>query len=418
MELFNKKTESPLADRVRPQTLNNLVGQKHLVGKDGPIKKIISKGEIQSMIFWGPSGTGKTTMARIIAKTKNYRFVSFSAVLAGVNDIKRVAKEAEFYKTQNKRTVLFIDEIHRFNKAQQDAFLPWVENGTIILIGATTENPSFEIISPLLSRTTVYIFKRLDEKEIIKIIDRALKLEQGLLKYNPEIEKSTKEYLAKLADGDARIALNILEFAILTTSSKNGKRKISLDTIKNAIKECPLIYDKKGEEHYNLISAFIKSLRGSDPNAGLYYLARMVEAGEDPLFIVRRMVIFASEDIGNADPQALVVATSCKSAIELVGMPEGFLPLAQTVIYLATAPKSNTSLVAYKNALEDVKRYGSLPVPLHLRNPETKLMRDIGYGKEYKYPHNHTGHWVKEIYLPEKLKGHKYYVPSDKETND
>ncbi|MDI6839634.1 MAG: replication-associated recombination protein A [bacterium] len=415
MNLFEKfqSVGSPLADRVRPQTLTEFVGQSHLVGPNGPIRKAIERGEIPSMVFWGPPGSGKTTLARIIAKLRDYRFVSFSAVLSGIDDVRRVSREAKLYRGQGKRTILFIDEIHRFNKAQQDAFLPYVEDGTIILIGATTENPSFELIPPLLSRTTVYIFKKLSEHEIIKIINRAIKLDEGLKEHNLEIKESTKEYLSRVADGDTRVALNILEFVALTTAPKNGKKNVTLSAIKRAIQECPLLYDKKGEEHYNLISAFIKSLRGSDPDAALYWLARMIESGEDPIFIVRRLVIFASEDIGNADPQALVVATSCKSAIELVGMPEGFLPLAQSTIYLATAPKSNTALIAYRHALEDVKKYGSLPVPLHLRNPVTKLMRNIGYGKGYKYPHSYKNHWVKESYLPEKLKGSKYYTPGD-----
>ncbi|MCK4307686.1 replication-associated recombination protein A [candidate division WOR-3 bacterium] len=418
MELFEQKNQkTPLADRIRPQSLEDFVGQEALVGKDGPIRQAIKAGEIQSMIFWGPPGTGKTTLAHIIAKIKDYKFISFSAVLSGVNDVRRVIKEAKFYRAQGKRTILFVDEIHRFNKAQQDAFLHCVEDGTIILIGATTENPSFAVISPLLSRTTTYVFKSLGEQGILKIIDRALELKQGLLEYHPQIDKATKEYLARVTDGDARVALNILEFATLTAPLKNGKREITLSAIKKAIQESPLLYDKKGEEHYNLISAFIKSMRGSDPDASLYWLARMIESGEDPLFIVRRMVIFAAEDIGNADPQALVLTTSCKSAIELVGMPEGFLPLSQTVAYLATAPKSNTALTSYKEALKDVKEHGSLPVPLHLRNPVTPLMRKIGYGKEYKYPHNHKGIQLnaptQENYLPEKLKGSKYYTPSD-----
>ena len=431
MSLFEQKNQTPvpvstpLAERIRPQTLDEFVGQDELVGQDGPIRKAIEVGEIQSMIFWGPPGSGKTTLARLIAKVKDYKFIGFSAVLSGVDEVRRIIKEATLYRAQGRRTILFIDEIHRFNKAQQDAFLPSVEDGTLILIGATTENPSFEVISPLLSRTTVYVFKQLGGKEIIKIIDRALTHKDGLSEYAPQLTQSTKEELAQISDGDARTALNILEFAVRTTlpckwagarpapTISKSKREITSEIIKRTAQYSHLLYDKKGEEHYNLISALIKSMRGSDPDASLYWLARMVESGEDPLFIVRRLVIFASEDIGNADPQALMVATSCKSAIEFVGMPEGFLPLSQTVIYLATAPKSNSSLMAYKRAMEDVKKHGSLPVPLHLRNPVTQLMKDAGYGKGYKYPHNYEPNGLQETYLPEKLKPKKYYVPTD-----
>lgn len=403
----------PLASRVRPKILTEFIGQTELVGTNGPIRKAIEAGEIQSMIFWGPPGTGKTTLARLIANIKGYEFREFSAVLSGVNDVRRITKESQFLKLKGKRTILFVDEIHRFNKAQQDAFLPHIESGTITLIGSTTENPSFAIIAPLLSRATVYVFKMLTEEDIIKIINRATGLETGLKKFNVKISEDVKKYLAQLSDGDARNALNILEFAALTTKPRDGGRELTLDIIKSAIKRCPLMYDKKGEEHYNLISAFIKSMRGSDADASLYWLARMIGSGEDPLFIVRRMVIFAAEDIGNADPQALVVATACKSAIELVGLPEGFLPLSQTVIYLATAPKSNTALIAYGNAMKDVQEQGSLPVPLHLRNPVTPLMEGLGYGEGYKYPHSYKGEKIEGTYLPDKLKGKRYYTPSD-----
>ena len=413
MSLFENKSQIPLADRIRPQTLDGFVGQEELTGKDSPIRKAIEMGEVPSMILWGPPGTGKTTLAKIIAKTKDYKFIGFSAVLSGVDEVRKVIREAKLYRAQGKRTILFVDEIHRFNKAQQDAFLPCVEDGTIILIGATTENPSFEIISPLLSRTTTYVFKPLCEKHIIQIIDRAMELDEGLAEYKPQMAQATKEYLAQISDGDARTALNILEFATLTTTPKKEKREIPLETIKKAVQYSPLRYDKKGEEHFNLISAFIKSMRGGDPDASLYWMARMIESGEDPLFIVRRMVIFAAEDIGNADPQALIVATACKAAIEFVGMPEGFLPLSQTAIYLATAPKSNTTLVAYEKAREDVKKYSSLPVPLHLRNPVTSLMQELGYGKGYKYPHSQRQETEFMNYLPDKIKDKKYYAPSN-----
>ncbi len=420
-DLFKKTKSPPLAERIRPQSLSEFVGQTHLIGEKGPVREAIESGEIHSMIFWGPPGTGKTTLARLIAQNKGYRFTSFSAVLSGIKDVKTAIASA---KVSKERTILFIDEIHRFNKAQQSAFLPYVEDGTIILIGVTTENPSFEIISPLLSRTAVYTFYPLSKDDIKIILNRAIADEKGIAGYNPNIPPDIRDYIAEISGGDARIALNILEFAVVTAGKKPKdvaegfslpeiKRPLTIERIKEIVKELPLIYDKKGEEHYNLISAFIKSLRGSDPDAAVYWLARMLEAGEDPLFIARRMVIFAAEDIGNADPEALTLAVSCKEAIHFVGRPEDFLPLSQTAIYLATAPKSNSALTAYTNALKDVKKHGALPVPLHLRNAPTSLMKDLGYGKGYKYPHSFKGHWVKEEYLPDKLRGKRYYFPSD-----
>ncbi len=407
---ISKKGSSPLADRIRPNTLEEFVGQRHLVGENGPIRKAIESGVIPSMIFWGPPGTGKTTLARILGNTPGYRFKSFSAVLSGVKEVREVINEAKFLHREGKKTLLFIDEIHRFNKAQQDAFLPHVENGTIVLIGATTENPSFEVISPLLSRCIVYVFNKLSPDELKIILERAI---NTMSDKKPDVLDDVKEYIINIADGDARVAINLIEFAVNTTEPKNGIRKITKEKIHELVKHAPLLYDKKGEEHYNLVSAFIKSLRGSDPDAALYWLARMLEGGEDPLFIARRMVIFASEDIGNADPQALVLATSCKEAVHFVGMPEGFLPLAQTAIYLACAPKSNSAYVAYKRALEDVRRKGALPVPFHLRNPVTGLMDKFGYGKGYKYPHDYPGHYVEENYFPKELGKRKYFAPTE-----
>lgn len=413
MELFEDKKVAPLADRMRPRSLDEFVGQQHLVGDNAPIRKVIERQQVPSMIFWGPPGTGKTALARLVANLTNYKFINFSAVLSGVADVRKAVGEAKIASSKGIRTILFVDEIHRFNKAQQDAFLPYVEDGTIILIGATTENPSFEVISPLLSRTIVYTFNPLSEDEIMTILKRALKEERGLSKYNPSLEKGILEYIARVSGGDARVALNILEFSVTTTLPTNGKRVVNLDTVKDSVEKCPLIYDKKGEEHYNLISAFIKSIRGSDPDAALYWLARMLDSGEDPLFIARRMIILASEDIGNADPQALPLATACKEAVHFVGMPEGYLPLAQTAIYLACAPKSNTAYLSYNEALKDVKAMGSLPVPLHLRNAPTWLMKQLGYGKDYKYPHSYEGGYVDQEYMPKEIRGRRYYKPKD-----
>ncbi len=360
------------------------------------------------MIFWGPPGCGKTTLALIIARSIDAYFENLSAVLSGVKDVRAVVERAkDRIKRENKKTVLFIDEIHRFNKAQQDAFLPYVEKGIIVLIGATTENPSFEVIRPLLSRTRVYILYPLLPEHIEILIKRALERDERLKEISPEISDETIKFLAEISGGDARIALDTLEIAAETTG-KNGL--IDKEIIVNILQR-RVPYDKKGEEHYNLISAFIKSVRGSDPDAALYYLARMLEGGEDPVFIARRLVILASEDIGNADPQAIVVAVACKEAVEFVGMPEGFLPLSQATIYLATAPKSNSAYLAYKEAKRAVKEFPDTPVPLHLRNAPTELMEKLGYGKGYRYPHDYKYGVVKQEYLPEELKGRRFYHP-------
>ena len=418
-DLFDARAKaakkSPLADRMRPQNLAEFVGQEHLVGPDRILRGFMERKELVSMIFWGPPGVGKTTLALIVARTIGAHFVSFSAVLSGVKDIRTVIEEAkQQLKYYGKSTILFVDEIHRFNKAQQDAFLHHVEDGTITLIGATTENPSFEVNAPLLSRCKVLVLEQLSADNIKTIITNTLSnKERGLGNLKIAIDDDAFNFIVELSHGEARVALNTLESALMLTSpDKKGKRRITLKIAQEAMQRKALLYDKGGEEHYNVISAFIKSMRGSDPDAAVYWLARMLEAGEDPLFIARRMVIFASEDIGNADPSAVQVAVAVKDAFHFVGMPEGWISLSQGVTYLASAPKSNASYKAYLSALEDVKEKGSLEVPLHIRNAPTPLMKDLGYGKGYKYPHNHGGH-IEQSYLPEELQGKEYYKPTE-----
>jgi putative ATPase len=407
---------APLADRMRPTSLSEFAGQEHLLDKGKPLRNAIEEDQISSMILWGPPGSGKTTLARIIASATDSRFIAFSAVLSGVKEIKEVIKEADGQRYfHRRRTILFVDEIHRFNKAQQDAFLPHVESGLLVLIGATTENPSFEVISPLLSRTRVFTLHPLKENQLLVILNRALKDgERGLGKLAVELESHILDHIAAVADGDARVALNVLEMAVMTTPpGSKGVRRVTVKTLEAVMQKKALLYDKDGEEHYNLISALHKSLRGSDPDAALYWLARMLEAGEDPLYIARRMVRFASEDIGNADPQALQVAVAAMQAFNFVGLPEGNLALAQAAVYLATAPKSNALYTAYRSVQKDIQRTLSLSVPLHLRNAPTKLMKELGYGKGYKYPHDFPDHHVEENYLPEDLKGRIYYRPTN-----
>ena len=412
----------PLAERMRPRTINEFVGQKAAVGEGSLIRHAIETDHIFSMILWGPPGCGKTTLARIIAGETRSHFVHFSAVLSGVKEIRAVIAEArDQQKMYRKRTILFVDEIHRFNKAQQDAFLHHVESGLITLIGATTENPSFEVIAPLLSRCRVITLDQLTKEDLGTIIEHCLQnLQKGLGKFELSLDPEAHDYIVRIADGDGRVALNSLEVAAsLVLSKRESGRSTSVSTItlkdvETAIQQKALVYDKTGEEHYNIISALHKSLRGSDPDAALYWLARMLAAGEDPFYIARRMVRFASEDIGNADPQALGITLSAMEAYKFLGHPEGELALAQAAVYLATAPKSNSIYAAFGKVAAAVKKTGSLPVPLHIRNAPTHLMKDLGYGKDYKYAHNYQNAIVPQEYLPEKLKGQRFYFPTQR----
>lgn len=418
-DLFSVKTDTPekhpLSDRMRPRNLKEFVGQEHLVGPDKILQRLVEMKEPISLIFWGPPGIGKTTLAFIFARAMDAHFVSFSAVLSGVKEIREVIEEAKYQLNYSrKKTVLFVDEIHRFNKAQQDAFLHHVEDGTITLIGATTENPSFEVNAPLLSRCKVLVLEHFTGDQLKTILLNALSdKERGFGHLKIEIQSDALDFIAHFSHGDARTALNTLEtIVMLTKPDKESKRIVTLETTQEAMQRKALLYDKGGEEHYNVISAFIKSMRGSDPDAALYWLARMLEAGEDPLFIARRMIIFASEDIGNADPSALQLAVAAKDAFHFLGLPEGWIPLAQCVTYLACAPKSNASYMAYLEALKDVKEKGALAVPLHIRNASTPFMKGLGYGKGYQYPHK-LGGYVEQYYMPEELLGREYYRPTD-----
>lgn len=426
MDLFEYQAQktseasSPLADRMRPQNLDEFVGQKQVVGSEALIRHAVEKDKVFSMILWGPPGCGKTTLARIIAAETSCYFVHFSAVLSGVKEIRSVIEVArDQQKLNRRRTLLFVDEIHRFNKSQQDAFLHHVESGLITLIGATTENPSFEVISPLLSRCRVITLGMLSPEDIERIINRALQDEEkGLGKLKLHVSREVLSYLVNIADGDARVALNSLEIAaslateVAAPAPDRGTRSLSLEDLENALQKKALMYDKSGEEHYNLISAFHKSLRGSDPDASLYWFERMLAAGEDPFYIARRMVRFASEDIGNADPYALGLSLSAMEAFKFLGHPEGELALAQAVVYLATAPKSNRAYIAYNKIKSVIKDSGSLPVPFHIRNAPTGLMKELGYGKGYKYAHDYEKGYTPQEYLPEKLQGQIFYFPS------
>jgi len=406
---------APLADRMRPRTLDEFVGQEHILGKGSLLRRAIEQGTVGSLILWGPPGTGKTTLAHIIARSAAYNFVAFSAVTSGIKEIKKVIEESRAQRgLSSRKTLLFVDEIHRFNKAQQDAFLPHIERGIITFIGATTENPSFEVVSPLLSRSQVVVLEALTEEDLLTIVRRAMSdREHGLGSTPLTIEPEALLHIARSAHGDARVALNALE-TLANATAKPADAVISLAQAEEALRNKALLYDKSGEEHYNLISALHKSMRGSDPDAALYWLGRMLEAGEDPLYLARRMVRFASEDIGNADPQALQVALSAMQAFHFIGLPEGKLALAQAAIYLATAPKSNAVYTAYAAAAADIRSEGALPVPLHIRNAPTGLMKELGYGRGYQYAHSHPQAHVPQEYFPEKLQGRIYYRPSDR----
>ncbi|MBD3207978.1 MAG: AAA family ATPase [Candidatus Nealsonbacteria bacterium] len=413
----NLKKEAPLAERMRPHIFDFFYGQDHLVGEGSALRQSIQNDNLRSLIFWGPPGSGKTTLAKIIAEKTKAHFIKFSAVEAGVKQVREAIKKAsDLRKLHQKKTILFLDEIHRFNKAQQDSLLPHVESGIIVLIGATTENPSFSVISPLLSRSSVYVLKPLSREAMQKIVMRALKhKENGLGEKKMKITNKALEKLVDFADGDSRAALNGLEFVVNFVQTKKEKT-IKEEYVTEALKEHALRYDKKGEEHYNLISAFIKSMRDSDPNGALYWLARMVESGEDPRFIARRMVIFASEDIGNADTNALNVANAVAQAVEYVGFPEAQINLAHGVTYLATAPKDNSSYAALMKAKKDAKK-GSFGVPLHLRNAVTNLMKEQGYGKGYKYAHDVPGKKPDQTHFPKELGEQKYYQSEEKTKN-
>ncbi|HZU12905.1 MAG TPA: replication-associated recombination protein A [Chloroflexota bacterium] len=410
----------PLAARMRPRDFDEFVGQEHILGKDRVLRRTIDRDTLTSIILWGPPGTGKTTLAEIIASRTNARFIPLSAVSAGVADLRKAVEAAQKLRSfSGQRTVLFVDEIHRFNKAQQDAILPYVESGEITLIGATTENPSFEVNSALLSRCRVFRLDPLSDSDVGILVRRALEDdERGLGGRELDADDDALDHLVRLAGGDARIALTALEMAADAAPEINGRRTVTTELVEDAMQRPALLYDKTGDMHYHLISAYIKSVRGSDPDAAVYWLARMLEAGEDPLFITRRMIILAAEDVGLADPAALSLAVACQDAVHSIGMPEGYLPLTECTLYLAAAPKSNSALVAYGRAQKDVAATLNQPVPLHLRNAVTGLNRTMGYGKGYRYAHDFDGHHVEQQYLPDALAGRRYYSPTSEGAED
>ncbi len=408
-------SRAPLAARMRPHTFDEYVGQEHIIGPGTALRNSIQADTLPSIILWGPPGTGKTTLANLIANVTGSHFEQVSGVASGVADLRRIAGEArERLGMGGQSTILFVDEIHRFNKAQQDVILPYVEDGTLTLIGATTENPSFEVVSPLLSRARVFALESLSDEHVRRIVQSAAAdYERGLADLRPHIPDTAIDALVNLANGDARTALNALELAVSATSpDQDGTRHITVEVVEDAMQRRSLRHDKAGDLHYDTISAFIKSVRASDPDAAIYWLARMLEAGEDPLFIARRLVVLASEDIGMAAPQALTVAVAAQQAVHFIGLPEGRIPLAEATVYLATAPKSNASYMALNKAMEDVQRTRNEPVPLHLRNAVTGLMRDMGYGDGYKYAHDYEGNFTPTQNLPDSLKNRRYYQPS------
>ena len=411
-----QREQAPLAARMRPLTFDEFLGQEHIVGPGKVLRKAIEADQMPSLILWGPPGSGKTTLAHLIAGITRSHFESVSAVTSGVADLRRVIEEArERLALHDQRTILFIDEIHRFNKAQQDVILPHVENGAITLVGATTENPSFEVISPLLSRSRVFTLRQLTNEQVQAIVQRAMAdREKGLGTMKVEMAPDAMEFLVNMANGDARVAINALEMAAFAArASEDGARQVTLEIVEDALQRRAVLYDKAGDQHYDAISAFIKSVRGSDPDAALYWLGRMIEAGEDPMFIARRLVILASEDIGLADPLALSMAVAAQQAVHFIGMPEGRIPLAEATVYLAASPKSNSAYAALNSAMEDARKTRHEPVPLHLRNAVTGLMKRMGYGGDYKYSHDYEGHFVPQEYLPPALKGRRYFEPTN-----